>query len=233
MNSEASNTHAHQFPNESAAYRRARNELLQAEQELRRKIVDVAKMRSELPAGGELAHDYEFAEVDIGSDTAKPVRFSELFGDKKNLLVYSYMFGPDWSEPCPSCTSLIDGLNAMSRHVRQQVEMVVVGKASPSQLGDIARERGWHDVRLLSSQHNDYTRDYLSQPNAETRSLIPLMNSFERDGDDIRHVWASETLWTPLSAGHPRHMDIAWPLWGLLDMTRSGRHPTIGPLLRY
>ena len=131
MNSEASNTHAHQFPNESAAYRRARNELLQAEQELRRKIVDVAKMRSELPAGGELAHDYEFAEVDIGSDTAKPVRFSELFGDKKNLLVYSYMFGPDWSEPCPSCTSLIDGLNAMSRHVRQQVEMVVVGQGKP------------------------------------------------------------------------------------------------------
>jgi hypothetical protein len=36
-----------------------------------------------------------------------------------------------------------------------------------------------------------------------------------------------------MEGGHPRHVDIAWPLWGLLDMTRSGRHPDMGPQLRY
>jgi predicted dithiol-disulfide oxidoreductase (DUF899 family) len=143
------------------------------------------------------------------------------------------MYGPDWKNPCPSCTSVIDGLNVASRHVRQQVELVVVGKASPKQLHAIAVERTWRDLRLLSSEENDYTRDYLSQPEESTESLIPLMNVFQRDGDEIRHFWASETLWTPLPGGHPRHVDIVWPMWGLLDMTRAGRHPTMGPKLRY
>jgi predicted dithiol-disulfide oxidoreductase (DUF899 family) len=111
--------------------------------------------------------------------------------------------------------------------------MVVVGKASPRQLHAIAVERTWRDLRLLSSEENDFTRDYLSQPDESTESLMPLMNVFERDGDEIRHFWASETLWTPLAGGHPRHVDIIWPMWGLLDMTRAGRHATTNPKLRY
>lgn len=225
--------HDHRFPGESGEYRDARNALLAKEQELRALQEEAAQMRRDLPAGGALKENYLFQEVDPADGSTTDVHFSELFGDKDDLLIYSYMYGPDWEAPCPSCTSAIDGFNAMSRHVRQQVEMVVVGKASPAQLHAIAQERGWQDIRLLSSQDNDYTRDYLSQPDESTKSLIPLMNSFHREGDDVRHVWASELLWTPLPGGHPRHIDTTWPLWAMLDMTKAGRHPDMGPKLRY
>jgi predicted dithiol-disulfide oxidoreductase (DUF899 family) len=225
--------HDKRFPGESDDYRVAREALLAKEQELRALQEEVAQLRRNLPPGGALRDDYLFQEVSLVDGATTDIRFSDLFGDKSDLLVYSYMYGPDWADPCPSCTSAIDGFNAMSRHVRQQVEMVVVGKASPAQLAAVAEERGWTDIRLLSSQNNEYTRDYLSQPDASTESLIPIMNSFHKDGKAISHVWASELFWTQMPGGHPRHIDTAWPLWAMLDMTRAGRHPDMGPKLRY
>jgi predicted dithiol-disulfide oxidoreductase (DUF899 family) len=225
--------HDKRLPNESSEYRSARDRLLSEEQALREQIERVASLRRGLPSGGELKADYEFAEIDLSDGTTQPIKFSELFGDKSDLLVYSYMYGPEWEDPCPSCTSFIDGIDAVSRHVRQQVELVVAGKATPAQLYDIARERNWRDLRLLSCEKNDYARDYNAQPGETSESLLPLLNVFQKDADTIRHFWASELLWTPMESGHPRHIDIAWPLWGLLDMTRSGRHPEGNPQLRY
>lgn len=225
--------HDKRLPNESQEYRSARDKLLAEENALREQIERVAALRRQLPAGGEIKEDYEFEEIDLANGSTRPIRFSELFGDKSDLLVYSYMYGPDWEDPCPSCTSVIDGIEAVSRHVRQQAELVVIGKATPVQLNDIAKERGWSDLRLLSCEKNDYARDYNAQPGETSESLMPLMNVFQKDGDKIHHFWASELVWTPMEGGHPRHVDMAWPLWGLLDMTRSGRHPDMGPQLRY
>lgn len=228
-----STLHDKRLPNESQEYRSARDKLLAEENALREQIERVAALRRQLPAGGEIKENYEFEEIDLADGSTRSIRFSELFGDKSDLLVYSYMYGPEWENPCPSCTSLIDGIDAVSRHVRQQAELVVVGKATPAQLFEMAKERGWTDLRLLSSEKNDYARDYNAQPGESSESLLPLMNAFQKDDDGIHHFWASELLWTPIEGGHPRHIDIAWPLWGLLDMTRSGRHPDMGPQLRY
>ncbi len=228
-----STLHDKRLPNESREYRSARDKLLAEENALREQIERVAALRRQLPFGGEIKEDYEFEEIDLADGSTRPIRFSELFGDKSDLLVYSYMYGPEWENPCPSCTSFIDGIDAVSRHVRQQAELVVVGKATPAQLFEMAKERGWSDLRLLSSEKNDYARDYNAQPGETSESLLPLMNTFQKDDDGIHHFWASELLWTPIEGGHPRHIDIAWPLWGLLDMTRSGRHPQTGPQLRY
>ncbi|MEQ9562849.1 MAG: DUF899 family protein, partial [Woeseiaceae bacterium] len=150
-------THANRFPGESDAYRKARNELLGKEQELRDKIEEVAALRRKLPPGGVLEEDYEFEEIDYADGSTTTMLLSELFGDKDHHIVYSYMYGPEWKNPCPSCTSVIDGLNVSSRHVRQSAELVVVGKASPKQLHAIAVERTWRDLRLLSSEENDFT----------------------------------------------------------------------------
>ncbi len=230
-----SNQQSHEmcFPNETAEYRAARDALLSAEQELRARIEAVAELRRQLPAGGAVSEDYVFQEINLTDGSTTDVSLSGLFGDKSDLIAYSYMYGPDWESPCPSCTAVIDGINANSRHIRQQAELVVIGKASPAQLFDIARERGWHDLRLLSSEHNEYTRDYLSQVDESTEALIPLMNVFRKDGDEVRHFWASELLFTPMPGGHPRHVDIIWPLWGMLDMTRSGRDADWTPKLDY
>ena len=229
----SSSLHDKRLPNESQDYRSARDKLLAEENALREQIERVAALRRQLPVGGEIKEDYEFEEIDLADGSSHSIRFSELFGDKSDLLAYSYMYGPEWENPCPSCTSLIDGIDAVSRHVRQQAELVVIGKATAAQLYDMAKERGWTDLRLLSGEKNNYARDYNAQPGESSESLLPLMNAFQKDDSGIHHFWASELLWTPMEGGHPRHVDIAWPLWGLLDMTRSGRHPQMGPQLRY
>src|ERR1700746_2347379 len=83
-----------QFPGESREYRRARNELLEAEAELRRLNEQVAAKRRALPAGGLLKEDYVFEAAGDGNK----VRFSELFAPGKNSLVIYNMMFPRWSE---------------------------------------------------------------------------------------------------------------------------------------
>ena len=59
------------------------------------------------------------------------VRFSELFGDKPTLLLYSWMFGPSWDKPCPSCTSLMDGFDRTWYSVAQDAAFAAIAKAPP------------------------------------------------------------------------------------------------------
>ncbi len=81
------------IPNESREYRAARDALLKDEQELVEKKKAIAAKRRTLPRGGKLKEDYKF-QLARGADTGKPVKFSELFGDKTTLIIYSFMFGP-------------------------------------------------------------------------------------------------------------------------------------------
>src|SRR5689334_13309404 len=81
------------FPGESSEYRRARNELLEAEAELRRLNEQVAAQRRALPAGGLIKEDYIFESAADGSK----VRFSKLFAPGKNSLVIYNMMFPRWS----------------------------------------------------------------------------------------------------------------------------------------
>jgi predicted dithiol-disulfide oxidoreductase (DUF899 family) len=77
------------FPGESEEYRRERNQLLEAESELRRQIETVAAQRRALPPGGVVPDDYRFEDVSDGRE----VRFSELFeAGKDTLVIYSFMF---------------------------------------------------------------------------------------------------------------------------------------------
>src|SRR3981081_467024 len=79
------------FPGESGEYRRARNQLLESEIELRRTIERVAAQRRTLPAGGPVPQDYRFEEVADGGGGS----FSELFqSGKDTLAIYNFMFPP-------------------------------------------------------------------------------------------------------------------------------------------
>src|SRR5579872_6461137 len=99
---ETNQTH---FPNESVAYRKARNALLVEEIELRRHIERVAQQRRTLPPGGEIPRDFPFVSAQ------GPARLSELFGAKNTLLVYSMMYGSQRTKPCPMCTSFLTSWN--------------------------------------------------------------------------------------------------------------------------
>ena len=106
------------FPNESTAYREARNALLAEEMELRRQVERVAAHRRALPKGGEVKEDYVF-EGESGQ-----VRLSELFAPgKETLAVYSFMFGPERERPCPGCTHFLDALEGSTRHILQRINL--------------------------------------------------------------------------------------------------------------
>lgn len=138
--------HNRRFPGESDAYRRARNELLQSELELRAQIEAVAARRRQLPPGGPVKEDYVFEELDGGD--VRQVRLSELFDEgKPSLIIYSFMYGPQMPSPCPACTSLIDGFNGCAIQITPRVNFVVVAKSptasdsrirQKSRLGSIA-----------------------------------------------------------------------------------------------
>ena len=86
------------YPNESREYRDARDSLLKDEQELSDKVKSVAEKRRNLPPGGQLKEDYVFQWANDGK-VGKSVKFSELFADKNTLLLYSWMYGPNWDHP--------------------------------------------------------------------------------------------------------------------------------------
>ena len=232
------------FPNESREYRRARNELLEAEAELRRQNQRVAALRRSLPAGGLIKEDYVFESADDGGK----VRLSELFAPGKNSLVIYNMMFPRWSEdqragvpggktaelplveqPCPSCVSVVDGLEGAAFHLAERTNLVVIAKTSPDRLGTYAQERGWRNLRLLSSRNNTFNRDY----HAETPDGVQLavLNVFSRDEDGIRHHWTSEATF---KRGDTSALDPVWPIFGVLDLTREGRGDgAVYPNLQY
>jgi predicted dithiol-disulfide oxidoreductase (DUF899 family) len=217
--------HDRRFPGESDAYRKARDELLIAEMELRRQTEHVAARRRALPPGGCVARDYVFEE---GED-ARPVKLSELFGEHETLLLYSYMYGPAMERPCPSCSSMLDGLDGQAPHIAQRAALAVVARSPISRVRSAGAERGWRNLRLISSANNTYSPDYLSE--APDGAQLPILNVFSRQGAEIHHIWASELAFVAPEPGQdPRHIDMLWPLWHALDLTPEGRGDFRPPL---
>lgn len=229
----------HRFPGETPQYREARDELLQRELELRRHMEAVAQARRALPPGGEIPEDYTFEAVSTTGEVVT-VTLSELFAPgTTSLAIYSFMFprhsgdtrpGPAHGEsaalplaegPCPSCTALIDQLDGAEPHVAPYANLVVAAKAPVDRLATFGRERGWRAIRLVSSAHNSFARDYGAEVDGEQ---MPMLNVFERDGDVIRHFWGSEALYAPTEVNQdPRHVGTIEPSWNLFDLMREGR----------
>jgi predicted dithiol-disulfide oxidoreductase (DUF899 family) len=228
------------FPGETAAYRQARDALLAREAELRRTAEAVAEARRALPPGGEVPEDYAFTEP--GPDGAPvPVRLSGLFAPgKPSLVVYSMMFPRDPGDtraghssgpladlpleegPCPSCTAFLDQLDGVARHAAERINFVVAAKAPAERLAALAADRGWRHHRLVSTAGTTFNRDYHAElPDGRQQ---PMVNVFHRDGEVVRHFWASELLYAPADAGQdPRHVGTLEALWNLFDLTPEGR----------
>ncbi len=219
------------FPNESDAYRAARDALLQEEIELRRRSEAVAKQRRSLPLGGEMPTDYAF------DGAGGTVRLSELFEDGKDtLFLYNFMFIPGeqglpLEGACPSCTSIIDAVDGEAPHIVQRVNLAVVAKAPLDQFQEHARTRGWRNMRLLSSANTTYNADYHGE---SERGQSPIATVFVRRDGAIRHFWSSELFDAPTEPGmHPRHVDFMWPVWSVFDCTPEGRGTDWFPQLSY
>ena len=206
------------FPGESPEYRRARDELLKAEIDFRKRVADLALMRSKLPLGGAVPQDYVFEE----GDDPKKVKLSELFEGKSTLLLYSYMYGPKMEHPCPMCTSMLDAVENQVQAVRQRAAIAIVARSPIQRILQFTRARGWKNHRVLSSASNTYHADYFGE--TKDGAQMPMMNVFVKREGKVHHFWGSELLYCTFDDGNDsRHVDQFWPLWHLLDLTPEGR----------
>jgi len=179
---ESRSLHDKRFPNESAAYRAARNKLLAAEMELRDQTEVVAELRRKLPLGGELAEDYAFVEVDTYG-TPREVRLSQLFQlGQDTLVVYSFMYGPNMKQACTSCTSILDGLDGSARHITNKVSLAVVAKSPIERIAAFARQRGVNvifdvsklgEVMFVVNDAVDLTRAFIADYNQRNPGTAP------------------------------------------------------------
>ena len=159
------------------------------------------------------------------------MRLSELFTRGDTLVAYSFMYGPRMEKACPMCTSILDGLDGNAPHIAQRTNLVVIARSPLERILSFAKERGWSNVRLLSSAGNSYNRDYHGE-DAQGRQW-PMLNVF-RKSEKVRHTWGSELLFAKDEPGqNARHVDMLWPLWNVLDLTPQGRGQDWYPKLKY
>ena len=212
------------FPNESAAYRAARNALLAEEIELRRHVERVAAQRRELPMGGEVPRDFEFVSE------AGLVRLSELFGDKDTLMVYSMMFGQERKAPCPGCTSFLTSWNGTAVNLRERVAMVVTARSPMERLVEYKEQRGLGNLRFVSDRSGEYTRAYVNSEDAD----VPGFSVFTRRDGKLYHFYSGELSGAMADPGEdPRGAPDMDPLWLMLDMLPEGRGTDWYPKLEY
>ena len=170
------------YPDESPEYRAARNVLLAEEIELRRHIERVAAQRRALPIGGKLAKDFELVSE------AGPTRLSAFFGDKKTLMVYSMMYGPQRKTPCPSCTSFLSAWNGIAVNLRERVGILVTARSPIERLMEYKRQRAFANLPFVSDLAGDYTRTYVNADDAD----IPGFSVFTRHDGVISHFYSGE-----------------------------------------
>ena len=131
----------------------ARNALLEREKELTRRNDDLARERRELP-WLRVEKEYSF-ETDDG-----PRTFAELFDGRSQLLVYNFMFGPDYTAGCPVCSSGADTYTGAVAHLRaRDVTFLCISRAPLEKLQAYRRRMGWN-FPWVSSNGSDFNFDF-------------------------------------------------------------------------
>jgi predicted dithiol-disulfide oxidoreductase (DUF899 family) len=131
----------------------ARLELLEAEKQLTRRSDELARRRQELP-WVRVDKPYRF-DTDQG-----PASLAGLFAGRSQLLVYHFMFGPDYSAGCPSCSAIADGFNGSVVHLaHHDVTLCAVSRAPLAKLQAFKQRMGW-TFPWASSSGSDFNFDF-------------------------------------------------------------------------
>ncbi len=152
----------------------ARLELLAAEKELTRRSDELARKRQELP-WVRIGKEYRF-ETDEGSASLK-----DLFRGRSQLLVYHFMFGPDYTAGCPSCSSIADGFDGVAVHLsNHDVTLSAVSRAPLAKLQGYKRRMGW-SFPWASSFGSDFNFDFNVQVTKEQQDKGGVEYNFRRE----------------------------------------------------
>ena len=149
----------------------AREELLAREKEHTRRGDELAQRRSELP-WVRLDKGYRF-DTDDGE---KPL--AELFDGRSQLLVYHFMFGPSYDAGCPTCSSMVDGIDGLLPHLHaRDVTFMLVSQAPLEKLQAYKRRMGW-SIPWVSAAHSDFNFDLgFSTTVEQTREAVEPIQS--------------------------------------------------------
>jgi predicted dithiol-disulfide oxidoreductase (DUF899 family) len=156
----------------------ARLELLEAEKELTRRSDELARRRQELP-WVRIDKPYGF-ETDEGS-----AALADLFRGRSQLLVYHFMFGPDYTAGCPSCSAIADGFDGFAVHLaNHDVTLSAVSRAPLAKLQAYKRRMGW-SFPWASSLGSDFNVDF----------NVRFTEEQQREGG-VEYNYRREAAWT-------------------------------------
>lgn len=183
----------------------AREALLRREKELTRATDALTRDRMALP----------WVQVDkpyLFEGAHGPQRLQDLFHGKRQLIVYHFMFGPDWEEGCVGCSLLADHLDSALMHLRHHdVSVVAVSRAPYARLAAFKVRMGWA-FDWYSSAESDFNFDFgASVPQADGAvEERPGASAFFRDPDgEIFHTYSAFERGVERLAGAYNYLDIA------------------------
>jgi predicted dithiol-disulfide oxidoreductase (DUF899 family) len=164
-------------------WRAARLELLEAEKELTRRSDELARRRQELP-WVRIDKEYRF-ETDEGKAS-----LADLFRGRSQLVVYHFMFGPDYTAGCPSCSAIADGFNGFVVHLaNHDVTLSAVSRAPLAKLQAYKRRMGW-SFPWASSLGVNFNFDF----------NVSLTEEQQREGT-VEYNYRREAAWTVRGIG--------------------------------
>ncbi|HEY2627828.1 MAG TPA: DUF899 domain-containing protein [Usitatibacter sp.] len=153
----------------------ARLELLDAEKELTRRSDELARRRQALP-WVRIDRKYQF-ETDEGSAS-----LADLFRERSQLLVYHFMFGPDYTAGCPSCSAIADGFDGFVVHLaNHDVTLSAVSRAPLAKLQAYRRRMGW-TFPWASSSGSDFNFDFNVSFTEEQQRKNVVEYNYQRGG---------------------------------------------------
>jgi len=207
----------------------ARLELLKAEKELTRLSDELARQRRELP-WVRVEKDYRF-DTEDGEAT-----LADLFHGRSQLIVYHFMYAPEWDEGCASCSGLADGFDETHLHLQNHdVAFTAISRGPLDKLLAYRDRMGW-SFPWVSSGRTDFNFDFDVSFTEESvakggqYNFTPLqewmrdpanlpfegpgMSAFAREGDDVFHTYSA----------YARGVDGVWGMYQWLDRAPKGRN---------
>jgi predicted dithiol-disulfide oxidoreductase (DUF899 family) len=225
----------------------ARLELLKAEKALTRRSDELARQRQELP-WVRIDKHYRF-ETDEGTAS-----LADLFGGRSQLLIYHFMFGPEYTAGCPSCSAIADGFDGSVVHLsNHDVAFCAVSRAPLAKLQAYKRRMGW-SFPWASSFDNDFNHDFgvthtedewragAVEYNFRTVDFRPAEQSpalaewassvgtdfatYRREGPGMSAFSLEDGVVYHTYSTYERGVDDLWGMYAWLDRAPLGRHET-------
>jgi len=201
----------------------ARKELLRKEKDFTRLRDDLSRQRRELP-WEKVEKKYVF-DGPNGKES-----LGDLFGGKNQLIVYHFMFGPEWTEGCPSCSFLADHFDRSVPHLAaRDVRLVAVSRAPLAKIEAFKKRMGWQ-FKWVSSHGSDFNSDYHVSGTPEEKAsgqtyynyTIQQFPSEERPGASVFYKDEDGNVFHTYST-YGRGLDVLIGAYNWLDMAPKGR----------